>query len=444
MGKEYTTKTQNLKLLKNNNVQRSACSINWIILALREGFFMTPVVLPAIWLMVLLAGLPQLCETVYTPSLPDIAHALLTSESMAEYTLTIYLFGFALGVLFWGKLSDNIGRKPCVLLGLGVFILGCVGCYVSSTIEMLMASRLIQAFGGSVGSVLGQTICRDAFHGHALGKAYASIGTALSLFPSLGPVVGGVIAGWFGWRGIFLFLILFTLGLMILTTLRLPETHHKDNRKSVSVLSIAWQLLCDKHVIGFGLIVAACNGIMFSYFAEGPFYLIQMLGLSPRQYGASFMMIGAAAMMGGMASKRLHRKFLSQQIMVMGIRIILMATTICSLMLLCHRFIFSLSHTVVIGITIMTQMTLSFGICMTTSNALAIALVKYKHCSGTASSLFGFFYYCFISFFTFIMGMLHDGTLLPMPLYFLFLSFFMAMVRRVMVGMVAQRCGQIK
>lgn len=62
---------------------------------------MSHILLPALWLIVLIVGLPQLSETVYTPSLPDIARDLLTSESMVEYTLTIYLFAFAIGTLFW-------------------------------------------------------------------------------------------------------------------------------------------------------------------------------------------------------------------------------------------------------------------------------------------------------------------------------------------------------
>lgn len=147
---------------------------------------MNKVLQPAVWLMVLIVGLPQLSETVYTPSLPDIAHALHASESMVEYTLTIYLFGFAIGTLFWGKLSDKLGRKFCVLAGLFVFVIGCLGCYFSSTIEMLMLSRFVQAFGGSIGSVIGQSICRDAFHGPALGRVYASVSSALALFPALG------------------------------------------------------------------------------------------------------------------------------------------------------------------------------------------------------------------------------------------------------------------
>lgn len=402
---------------------------------------MKSVPLPAIWLVVLIVGLPQLSETIYTPSLPDIARALQTSESVAEYTITIYLVGFALGTLFWGKCSDKFGRKPCILMGLIIFICGCIGCYTASNIEILMVSRLIQAFGGSIGSVLGQAICRDAFHGPALGKAYSSIGSSLALFPAIGPVIGGIIATNLSWYTIFLFLIAFALILSFLIIMKLPETYHAAGRIPISTSEVALDLLKNRRVIGLGIIIAACNGIAFSYFAEGPFYLIKALGLTVNQYSFSFTAIAMATMMGGIFSKKIHLyrasakqlyiNHSSEVIMNYGLIIILIASALFSAITIAYYSSKVISTWLIITVAIISQMSIMFGICMATSNALALALIDYKHCIGTASSLFGFFYYCLISLFTLGMGYIHNGTLLPMPLYFFALSVFMIIVQKI-------------
>ncbi len=387
---------------------------------------------PAAWLLVMIAGLPQLSETVYTPSLPDIARALAVSESMVEYTLTIYLFSFALGILFWGKLSDRVGRKPCVLSGLVVFILGCLGCYFSTTISMLMASRFVQAFGGSIGSVLGQAMVRDAFHGPMLGKMYAVFGSSLAVFPAVGPVVGGWIAQQYGWYNIFIFLMSFALLLSILVFLRLPETHHKEYRQPVSIFKVARLMFLDKKVVGLSLLVAGANGINFSFFAEGSFYLIEQLGLSPSQFGLCFIAMASSTMLGGFLSKYLQHYHDPKEIMGYGLSIMCGATTIFSLLVLMGAGT-AFSHSTMIGITLFLQMCTAFGIVINNGNALAMALVDYKWCTGTASSLFGFSYYILTSLITLGMGMLHNGTLYPMPLYFCFITWSMFLVKKQLI-----------
>jgi MFS transporter, DHA1 family, multidrug resistance protein len=381
--------------------------------------------LPGIWLIILIAGLPQLSETVYSPSLPDMARALQTSATLAEHTLTIYLFGFALGILFWGKCSDAWGRKPCMMAGLMIFILGCIGCYTSQTIGMLMMARFIQAFGGSIGSVLAQAMTRDAFHGPDLGKVYASIGSALSIFPALGPLCGGWIAEQWGWRSIFIVLMTVAAILVVLIHTRLPETHPKADRTKVSLWHVAKQLITDTKVLGYGLIIACCWGILFSYFSEGSFYLIRGLGLSPADYGLSFIPIGVAAMVGGMVSKTLQNRYSSKKIMICGMFIVDLALTgFAALAIIAHLKGILPHHILpIISLTIAV-----FGMSLVTTHALALALSDYKKSIGTASSLFGFFYYTMIALLTCIMGFLHNGTLLPMPLYFFALSTLMLMI----------------
>ena len=173
-------------------------------------------------------------------------------------------------------------------------------------------------------------------------------------------------------------------------------------------------------------------GINFSFFAEGSFYLIEQLGLSPSQYGTCFIAIASCTMMGGLLSKYLHHFHISRTIMAYGQTIVLVATTIFSVLILLGVGTM-LPATWMIALTLFLQMCIAFGLVMSNGNALAMALVDYKWCTGTASSLFGFFYYMFTSLITLGMGMLHNGTLYPMPLYFCFIAICMVLVRRFLV-----------
>src|SRR5436305_1495565 len=116
-------------------------------------------------LLIALVGFPQISETIYTPALPDVAVGLMTNAYMVELTLAIYFIGFAFGVMLWGTISDDIGRKPAMLIGLIVYGLATFACANVGGVKYLLLWRFFQAFGASVGSVITQTILRDFYDG---------------------------------------------------------------------------------------------------------------------------------------------------------------------------------------------------------------------------------------------------------------------------------------
>ncbi len=294
-----------------------------------------------------------------------------------------------------------------------------------------MFSRFIQAFGGSTGSVLGQAITRDAFQGKERGKVYANVGSALSFSPAIGPIIGGFTDQFFGWQAIFLLLIV--LGMMVFTASawRLPETHPTPGRH-LNILKLASKVLTDRHVLGYGLLVAGCHGINFSYYGEGSFYLIQMLGLSPSSYGTTFILIAAAGFLGGQLSRKLLDRFAPQQIIEYALRAIIFSAVLFLGLTFALEAI-QAPPAANIMITLLSMVIMSVGFAMVTGNALAVALEHYQYAVGTASALFGFFYYIVISLFTFGMGLLHNDTLVMMPTYFLFIAIFMFFTLKIMI-----------
>lgn len=372
---------------------------------------------PPLWMIVFISGLPLFSETVYSQSLPEIAKYFMCSNNLAEHTMSIYFVGFALGMLLWGKLADRFGRRMGIISGFGVYLVGCVGCFIAPTISWFMAARFIQAFGACVGSVLGQTLSRDAFTGKELVRAYAAVGAALAVFPALGPIVGGYIAHAFFWKMIFLFLIAVAVGVIGIVYFFLPETLHHEHRLNVSMVRLSKKMVQDKMIIGLGLLIAAVNGMRFSYFAEAPFYFMEILQMDPWWYTKSFIGISIAGVLAGMFCHRMHVRYSSYELMRMGICIALFFVGILlGFAMSAHWILYS--STLYIAVSLLCVVGAMFGLGIVTTIALPMALIDYRKVQGTASALFGFYYYLCTSVFNFGMGYLHNDTLLIMPLYF--------------------------
>ncbi|OYV46229.1 MAG: hypothetical protein B7X06_03750, partial [Verrucomicrobia bacterium 21-51-4] len=345
-----------------------------------------------------------------------------TSAHTTELTLTIYLVGFACGVAIWGILSDAWGRKPILLIGITLYILGSIACWNAHSIEALLVFRFIQALGGSAGSVLGQAIARDAIPIEERTRSYASISMAMAFSPAIGPVIGGITDHLFGWEAVFGMLTILGISTALCIARYLPETHLHRRPLSQHPWKEAFGILKDKRVLTYGWLVAGCNGIIFSFYAEGPFYYIRTLGLTPSVYGILALGIAAPLFLGASYSRWLLSKNQSpHRIIRIGCLSMCIGSAILALSI--YTGLISPEHPMQAIITSSACFAwVFFGIPMLISNSLSHALEPYKHLAGTAASLFGASYYAMISALTGIMAWVQNGTLLPMPTLFMLIS----------------------
>ncbi|WP_341757070.1 MULTISPECIES: multidrug effflux MFS transporter [unclassified Candidatus Tisiphia] len=384
-----------------------------------------------LYIIILIIAIPILSETIYTPSLPSLAKDLAISANLAEYTLTIYLFGFAVGVLIWGNLSDSYGRKSCLLAGFLVYALSCCICYLADNINMLLAARFMQAFGASVGSVLGIAIAREAIPPKDRGRVFSTITIAMAFAPAIGPVIGSFVIKFYHWSAVFLVLIAIAIFIMALISAKLPETNQNlmVKRSAIGLYKECFnKMIRDIRFIGFVFLVGAVNGISFGYFAEAPFYFISGLNITTSSFGMIALFPCIPLILGGLISKKMHQmQRTSDYIISAGIKLMCLGS-----MLFFLSSYFSLINkddvTVSVLQTLLWMSMINTGGTMVTPNCLGQALENYGQFAGTAASLSGFMYYVIAAGFTVLIGHMHDGTLLQLPLFIMIISISMMLV----------------
>lgn len=363
---------------------------------------------PSILLIIVLVGFPQISESIFTPSLPALSDAFNVSDKSIQLTMSIYFVAFAIGVMFWGGLSDKIGRRKSMIDGIVVYLIGNVFLLLASNFYSILMARFIQAFGASVGSVVTQTIMRESFSGKKGAKVFAIVGSAMSLSPAIGPLVGGVAQTYFGYKSVFSVLVSMSFLVLLYAFLRLSETQQiTQSNVEISYGKVVKRLLKDPIVLTYGLIIGGINGILFSYYAEAPFIFMKHFKMSAAIYGTLGMLLAISSILGAFISSYLVEKMSSEKV----IRIGLYVSLIFSILLIGSSIIDNL------GLILIMIFATFLGINITLPNALNIALKNYEDVIGTASGIFSFGYYILVSLFTYLMSVIHNGTIVTLPIY---------------------------
>lgn len=279
----------------------------------------TPILLA---MMIIATG--QVGVSIYLPSLPLISQDLSAEHAEVQLLVTLFLVGFGASQLFYGPLSDAIGRRPVFLLGQGVYLLGTVICVLfTANLSVLIMGRLLQGLGAGSASVLGRSVLRDSYDGPQLTRALSAISVTASIMPIVAPVFGGWMAFYLGWQSVFLFVLLYLAAIFTLGYFVLPETNINGQRRFhfAEVVRNYGRLLTNRQVISS----ASYNWISYLTslvsLSVMPFLLQHQMGLTAAEYGSVMIIPSAGLMLGSIILNVLNRYLSTVQLLVLSISI---------------------------------------------------------------------------------------------------------------------------
>jgi len=350
--------------------------------------------------------------TLTLPALPAIAQEFGVAPDIAQFTLSGFLLGVACGQILSGALSDRFGRRPVLLTGLVLSVATGVGCTFATSMDLLIAMRVLQGFGCAAGMILGRAIVRDAFPRDKALKAMSGIAVTVGIVPMLGPPLTGMLLELMSWRAVFALLTLITAVITVLVFVRVPETlKHPDARATDPrrILANCVETLRNPASIGFSLMASLIYGGMFAYLAVIPFVARDSFGLSGAVAGWLIGGSSLAIWLGATLNNRLTGRWpvrrlldLSSTLTIGGALATLAATLIVAWG--------PQGGTANLALIVIPAMVFSFTFGITQPTAIVMALQPLPHIAGTASALGASFQTLSGAIFSSLAAALYAGT----------------------------------
>ena len=345
---------------------------------------------------------------LYLPALPQLADDLATSASAAQLSITACLVGLALGQLVAGPLSDRLGRRRPLMVGLLAYLFASIACALAPSVEVLVALRFIQGLAGAACIVISRAIARDLYSGRALMIFFSRLLLIAGLAPVIAPILGGQLSRIMDWRGIFLVLAGFGAVLLLAGWFGIRETLPPQRRVVGGfgrTLHDYNTLVHDRFFVGCALSSGLAGASMFAYIAGSTFVLQRIYGMSPQGFSLIFGCISLGLVAAAQGGARLALVWPLTRVLALGLTINLTGATA-----LLITVISGLPLAALIGSLVV--MVCAVGVIFPTANALAMA--DYPDLAGTASSLQGLSQFVFGAIAAPLVGIAGEHTAVPL------------------------------
>lgn len=361
-------------------------------------------------LLTALVALGPISTDLYLPSLPGMVRHFGADVAEVQLTLSLFIAGLAMAQLAYGPLSDRFGRRPAMLCGLGIYVAASLACLAAPSMPVLILARFVQAVGACAGPVLARAIVRDVHGREGAARVLAYMSAAMALAPAVGPIIGGFVEAYLGWRANFAVLTLYGGVGLAAAAFMLPETNAQPDPEAArpaNMLANYRRLLGARVYLGYVLACAFAYSAIFAFISGSSFVLVDMVGLDPRQYGFCFAAVVVGYIAGATLAGRLTRRTGHDRPILLGG----LLASLAGLLLLGVGW----SGVEWRGATgaaafVLPMAVAMVGIGLVMPNAMAGAIGPYARLAGAASALLGFIQMSVAALVGAAVGLLYDGT----------------------------------